>query len=102
MGTRSRDSGRMQEGRAKEVIRDRLEKPAPAGARQILTVALEEEVENYLGRGPYDRGASAATATAAHVGGRMPQYCMPRRWASCGRRATIARRTARPTIWTGL
>jgi putative transposase len=42
-------------GEAQGVIRDHLEELARDGARRILTEALTEEVDAYLGRGRYER-----------------------------------------------
>jgi len=41
--------------RAEEVVRDGLEALARQGARQMLMTALSEEVDQYLGRGRYQR-----------------------------------------------
>jgi putative transposase len=41
--------------KAGELVRDQLEELARAGAREMLTRALHEEVESYLGRGRYER-----------------------------------------------
>jgi len=43
------------EGEATEVVCDRLEDLARAGAREMLMNALNEEVDAYLGRGRYER-----------------------------------------------
>ena len=40
---------------AVEVVQDQLEELARKGARQILMVSMDEEVDGYLGRGRYDR-----------------------------------------------
>jgi transposase-like protein len=40
---------------AERVVQDHLEDLARQGARQMLTTALQEEVEAYLGRGRYER-----------------------------------------------
>jgi len=50
-GNVKRESG----DEAPEVVRDQLEELARAGAREMLTRALHEEVETYLGRGRYER-----------------------------------------------
>ena len=44
------------------VIRDHLEELTRAGAREMLTRALNEEVEAYLGRGRYERSGEASDA----------------------------------------
>jgi len=48
---------------ASEVVRDHLEELARAGAREMLTRALNEEVEVYLGRGRYERSGEASDDT---------------------------------------
>ena len=40
---------------ASEMVQDRLEDLARAGAREMLMRALSEEVDSYLGRGRYER-----------------------------------------------
>lgn len=43
------------DGEALEVVHDHLEELARNGAREMLMKALNEEVDAYLGRGPYER-----------------------------------------------
>jgi len=52
---RERNVKHAGDGEASVVVRDHLEELARDGARRILTEALNEEVEAYLGRGRYER-----------------------------------------------
>jgi len=44
-----------QAGQARQIVRDQLEELARQGARQMLMAALDEEIDDYLGRGRYER-----------------------------------------------
>lgn len=54
---------------ARQEVRDSLETIAREGARRILTEALEEEVEGYLGRGRYERPGDEAVFRGYRNGG---------------------------------
>ncbi len=58
-GTRRRGDVKRQDSdagdEARQVVRDQLEELARQGARQMLAGALNDEVEAYLGRRPYER-----------------------------------------------
>ena len=58
MATTTRRTGQVkqgEDGQGQEIVRDHLEALAREGARQMLMAALGEEVDDYLGRGRYER-----------------------------------------------
>lgn len=61
--------GGVESGTASEVVGDQIEGLAREGARRMLASALNEEVEGYLGRGAYQRGA----AYRGHRNGTSPR-----------------------------
>jgi transposase-like protein len=53
---------------AQQVVRDRVEELARAGAQQMLLAALEDEVNVYLGRGWYERRGDAGPPGSGRPG----------------------------------
>jgi len=66
---RRRDGVKEAGEEARQEVRDLLEVTAREGARRILTEALEEEVESYLGRGRYERPDEEAPFRGYRNGG---------------------------------